>query len=69
MEDSLLYGLVTLAAGLLALIVRYMFRSKCVEVSICWGLFKIQRDIEHEVEQNDLEIHRQRSSNLEISRV
>ena len=55
MEDSLIYGIVTLGAGLVALLVRYGFKSKCSNVSICFGLIKIERDIEQEIEEQKME--------------
>ena len=55
MNDSLLYGIATLATGLIALLVRYGFKSKCSDVSLCFGLIHIQRDIEHEIEEQKIE--------------
>ena len=54
-DDSLLYGLATLGVGLIALIVRYSFRSKCTNVSLCYGLVAITRDIEGEIESTEIE--------------
>lgn len=50
MDSALLYGIVTLGVGLLALIVRYCFRSKCTEIHVCYGLIDIKRDINSEIE-------------------
>jgi hypothetical protein len=55
MNDSLLYGIATLATGLIALLVRYGFKSKCSDVSLCFGLITIKRDIEHEIEEQKIE--------------
>lgn len=55
MDDSLIYGIATLGAGVLALVVRYGFKSKCSDVSLCFGLIHIQRDIEQEIEEEKLE--------------
>lgn len=57
MDDSLLYGIVTLGAGVLLAFIRYTFRSKCTEVSLCYGLVEIKRDIEGEIENTELEQH------------
>ncbi len=57
MNDSLLYGIATLSVGLLALLIRYSFKSKCTDVSLCCGLIHIQRDIEQEVEEQKNESH------------
>lgn len=50
LDSSLLYGIVTLSIGLLALLVRYAFRSKCTSVRCCFGLIDIQRDVDREDE-------------------
>lgn len=55
MDDSLIYGIATLGVGLIALIVRYGFKSKCSDVSLCFGLIHIQRDIEQEIEEQKIE--------------
>lgn len=55
MDDSLIYGIATLATGLIALLVRYGFKSKCSNVSLCFGLIKIERDIEQEIEEQKIE--------------
>lgn len=55
MNDSLLYGIATLGVGLLALIVKYGFKSKCSDVSLCFGLVHIQRDINQEIEEQKLD--------------
>lgn len=68
MESSLLYGLATLGAGLVALLIRYAFKSKCIEVQLCYGLVNIKRDIEGEVEAQEMEgdhtLQRQRSTSV-----
>jgi hypothetical protein len=55
MDDSLIYGIATLGVGLLALIVKYGFKSKCSDVSLCFGLIHIQRDITQEIEEQKLD--------------
>lgn len=58
MNDTLIYGLATLGAGVLGLIVRYTFKSKCSDLSLCFGLISVKRDTEAEVkdQQNELEM-------------
>lgn len=56
-DSSLIYGCATLGAGVIALIVRYGFKSKCSDVSLCFGLIHIQRDIEQEIEEEKMENH------------
>ena len=58
MNDTLLYGISSLAVGLLALLIKYSFKSKCSDVSLCFGLIHIQRDIEQEIEEEKLEQNR-----------
>jgi len=57
-NDTLIYGLGTLFVGVLGVLIRYAFKSKCSDVSICCGLVKIKRDTEAEVqaERNELEL-------------
>lgn len=58
MNDTLIYGIATLGAGVLGVLIRYSFKSKCSDVGLCCGLIKIKRDIEAEVEaeRNELEL-------------
>jgi len=49
-NDALLYGIVTLGVGVIALTVRYCFRSKCTDIQCCYGLVSIKRDIASEVD-------------------
>ena len=49
LSEATVYSLSIAGLGFSGLVVRYCFRSKCSEVSCCFGLLKIERDIEHEV--------------------
>lgn len=49
-NDALLYGIVTLGVGVVALTVRYCFRSKCTDIQCCYGLVSIKRDIASELD-------------------
>jgi len=70
MESSLLYGLATLGAGVLALVIRYGFKSKCSEVSLCYGMVHIQRDIDQEIheekQENGMSGGIQRQSSMQL---
>lgn len=55
-DSTLIYGLATLGSGLLGLSVRYCFKSKCEDVSLCFGLIKIHRDTESEVKAEEMEM-------------
>jgi len=56
-DNVTLYGIATLAAGVLGVCIRYSFKSKCSDVGLCCGLIHIERDIEMEIkaEQQELE--------------
>jgi hypothetical protein len=62
MEDSILIIILTGGCSILALLIRYMFKSKCDQVNLCWGLLQIHRKIENEQltndNQNDFESHK-----------
>jgi len=42
--------------GFLGLIVKFCLKSKCKTCSICFGLVKIDRDIQAEIEEEKIEI-------------
>lgn len=56
-DNTTLYGIVTIAAAVIGVCIRYAFRSKCTEVKCCFGLINIKRDIEKEVETTEIEAH------------
>jgi len=41
----------TLICGSFGLVVRYCLKSKCEDVSLCYGLIHVKRDIKAEVEE------------------
>lgn len=55
-NDTLIYGLATMGFGFLAVLVRYAFKSKCSDVSLCCGLLAVKRDIQGEVKAEQLEL-------------
>lgn len=55
MEPTLLYGIVSIGAGVLILIVKTCFKSKCSDISLCFGLIHVQRDIEQEIIEQKME--------------
>lgn len=57
--STLIYGLATLGSGVLGLSIRYCFKSKCQDVSLCFGLIKIHRNTEDEVKAEEIEIKNQ----------
>lgn len=56
-EDATLYAMVTLGAGVLGLLIKYGFKSKCSNVSCCFGLIEIVRDIKSEIVEQELGSH------------
>jgi hypothetical protein len=72
LSEATVYSLSIAGLGFLGLVVRYCFKSKCSEVSCCFGLIKIDRDIEHEVAEQEIEatnqqkIYRQNSNEEKV---
>ena len=56
MEDTLIYGLATLFVGLVGLLIKIGFKSKCSDVSVCCGLLRVQRDTESELKEEKMEL-------------
>jgi hypothetical protein len=50
MEDAVIIALATITTGLVGLLIRYSFRSKCENVSFCFGCLKFHRDVKSEKE-------------------
>lgn len=48
-NSILIYGLATLCTSILGVSLRYCFKSKCEDVSLCFGLIKIHRDTQSEI--------------------
>ena len=56
LSEATVYSLSIAGLGFAGLAVRYCFKSKCNEVNCCFGLLKIERDIQHEIiEQTQIE--------------
>jgi hypothetical protein len=72
LSEATVYSLSIAGLGFLGLVVRYCFKSKCSEVSCCFGLIRIDRDIEHEVIEQEIEatnqqkIYRQNSNEEKV---
>ena len=64
-SESLLYGLVTLGAGIVALIIRYTFKSKCTEVTLCYGGIHIVRDTQLEMEESKID-HLKKQASMDV---
>ena len=55
MNSTLIYGIATLGVSLAALTIRYTFKSKCNDVSLCFGCLKIKRDTDAEIKEEELQ--------------
>ena len=49
LSDSILLSIVASAVGVLSLLIRFCYISKCTNVNLCCGLLTVRRDIEHEL--------------------
>ena len=56
-SDATLYAIVTLGAGVIGLLIKYSFKSKCTNVSCCFGMLQIERDVKREIEEQEIEAH------------
>ena len=49
LSDSILLSIVASAVGVLSLLIRFCYISKCTTVNLCCGMISVRRDIEHEL--------------------
>ena len=49
LSDAILLSIVGSAVGVLSLLIRFCYISKCTNVSLCCGLVNVKRDIDHEI--------------------
>ena len=70
-NDVLVISLATICSGIIVLGLRLCFKSKCSDVDLCCGLFKIKRNIELEIqiENKELESHDKTKSNKDLNNV
>ena len=55
-NSTLIYGLATLGSGILTISLRYCFKSKCEDVSLCFGFIKVHRDTNAEIKSEEMEM-------------
>ena len=55
-NDTFFITMAGVIVGFLGLIVKFCLKSKCETCSVCFGLVKIDRDIQAEIEEEKLEI-------------
>ena len=57
MNDVLIISLATISSGIIVLALRLCFKSKCSDVNLCFGMFKIERNIEAENKMEETELN------------
>jgi hypothetical protein len=67
MDSTLLYGIISIGAGVVVMIIKICFKSKCSDVSICYGLIHIERDVSQEIEEQKLEGNKPIQGDRELS--
>lgn len=51
MQQGGLIVLVTILSSVIVILIKICFASKCQKIKICWGLIKIDRDVEIEASE------------------
>lgn len=69
MNNETLYGISVLACGVIGLLIRYAFKSKCSNVNCCCGLISIQRDINNEIIEQEMEEKTNKNESKDFSMV
>ena len=62
---TLMYGLATLGSGILTISLRYCFKSKCEDVSLCFGFIKVHRDTNAEIKSEEMEMKQMKKQKSE----
>ena len=62
-SDAVILSIIASAVGVLGLLIKYSFASKCNHTSCCFGCIQIERDIIHEqnIVNDDIKIDVQMS--------
>ena len=56
MDNGIIISLCTILSAITLLMLKLCFKSKCTEISCCFGLLKVKRDVETERKIEDVEI-------------
>ena len=48
-------NIITISSAAIASVLLVIFKSKCSDISVCWGLFKCIRKVELEADDDDAE--------------
>ena len=66
MNDITLISLVSLIFGFIILLCKMIYKSKCSDCEICFGMFKIKRNIDKEIEKEKYNIDHNINSNDDL---
>lgn len=55
-DSVFLLSVVTIGSGIVGLMVRYCFKSKCSDINCLYGCLQIKRDIKSEIELEENQI-------------
>ena len=70
-DPVLVISLATICSGIVVLALRLCFKSKCSDIDLCFGFFKIKRNIELEmqIEKDELKSPEKSKSNKDINSI
>ncbi len=70
MDNGIIISLCTILSAITLLMLKLCFKSKCTEISCCFGLLKVKRDVETERKIEDVEIkHNIDNNDVALERV
>ena len=69
MDNGIIISLCTILSAITLLMLKLCFKSKCSEISCCFGLIKIKRDVEIERKIEDTEIKHNINNDIALERV
>lgn len=49
-DPVFLLSVVTIFSGIIGVLIRYAFRSKCSNINCCFGFCQVERDIQREID-------------------
>jgi hypothetical protein len=52
LTESFWMGFYTFTGGFILAVLAIAYRSKCSNVNVCWGMLKIERDVEVELQED-----------------
>jgi hypothetical protein len=64
MDNGIIISLCTILSAITLLMLKLCFKSKCTEISCCFGLLKVKRDVETERKIEDVEIKHNIDNNV-----